>query len=163
MFKNKSKIGQAGIKFPDSVSCRVENNFMQVTGPKGSCSFSWHEDLDFSCQDNLIKIYSFFDPRVFEAFDRFVKKLGQYFAANSIAADLWGIRCGFFQDGQYKSFMEDSSKTFESAFARFLQGKKSAEQVLSPIEEKQYAFAQDKKVVFLNTYIFLKIHCFPVY
>ena len=57
MFKNKSKIGQAGIKFPDSVSCRVENNFMQVTGPKGSCSFSWHEDLDFSCQDNLIKIY----------------------------------------------------------------------------------------------------------
>ena len=29
--------------------------------------------------DNLIKIYSFFDPRVFEAFDRFVKKLGQYF------------------------------------------------------------------------------------
>ena len=57
MIKNKSKIGQAGIKFPDSVSCRVENNFMQVTGPKGSCSFSWHEDLDFSCQDNLIKIY----------------------------------------------------------------------------------------------------------
>ena len=96
--------------------------------------------------DNLIKIYSFFDPRVFEAFDRFVKKLGQYFAANSIAADLWGIRCGFFQDGQYKSFMEDSSKTFESAFARFLQGKKSAEQVLSPIEEKQYAFEFNKSI-----------------
>ena len=96
--------------------------------------------------DNLIKIYSFFDPRVFEAFDRFVKKLGQYFTTNEITADLWGIRCGYFKDGQFRSFLEDSSKTFEQAFGRFLQGKKSEAETLSPIEEKQYSFEFNKTV-----------------
>lgn len=96
--------------------------------------------------ENLIKIYSFFDPRVFEAFDRFVKKLGQYFVANKIPSDVWGIRCGYFKDGLFRSFLEDTSKTFEQAFTRFLQGKKTEEQTLSPIEEKQYAFEFNKTV-----------------
>lgn len=94
--------------------------------------------------DHLVKIYSFFDPRVFEAFDRFVKKLGQYFSVNKIASDVWGIRSGYFKDGQYRSFIEDTSKTFEQAFSRFLQTKKSPDEVLSPIEEKQYAFEYNK-------------------
>jgi hypothetical protein len=96
--------------------------------------------------DNLIKIYSFFDPRVFEAFDRFVKKLGEYFKTNGIAADLWGIRCGYFKDGQYRSFLEDTSKTFDQAFGRFLQGKKSDSKTLSPIEESQFAFEFNKSI-----------------
>ncbi len=96
--------------------------------------------------DSLIKIYSFFDPRVFEAFNLFVKKLGQYFGANSITADCWGIRCGYFNDGQFRSFLEDSSKTFELAFGRFLQGKKDETEILSPLEEKQYIFEFNKSV-----------------
>ncbi len=96
--------------------------------------------------DNLIKIYSFFDPRVFEAFDRFVKKLGQYFITHSIPADVWGIRCGYFTDGQFKSFLEDTSKTYEQGFARFLQGKNRADLALSPIEEKQLSFEFTKSI-----------------
>ena len=96
--------------------------------------------------DHLVKIYSFFDPRVFEAFDRFVKKLGQYFLANKIAADVWGIRSGYFKDGQYRSFLEDTSKTFEQAFLRFLATKKSLDEVLSPIEEKQLSFEFNKTI-----------------
>lgn len=96
--------------------------------------------------DNLIKIYSFFDPRVFEAFDRFVKKLGYYFAQNKIASDVWGIRSGYFQDGHFHSFLEDSSKTFEQAFGRFLQGKKAENQTISPLEEQQFSFEFNKTV-----------------
>lgn len=96
--------------------------------------------------DHLVKIYSFFDPRVFEAFDRFVKKLGQYFSINKISADVWGIRSGYFKDGQYRSFIEDTSKTFESAFSRFLQTKKSPDELISPIEERQYAFEFNKTI-----------------
>lgn len=96
--------------------------------------------------DHLVKIYSFFDPRVFEAFDRFVKKLGQYFSSSSIAADVWGIRSGYFKEGHYRSFMEDSSKTFHQAFLRFLQTKKSDEEVLSPIEERAMAFEFNKTI-----------------
>lgn len=101
--------------------------------------------------DNLIKIYSYFDPRVFEAFERFVKKLGQYFSENKIAADLWGIRCGYFKDGQFRSFLEDSSKTFEQAFGRFLKGKKGENDTLSPLEEKQFAFEFNKTIQDLYT------------
>ena len=96
--------------------------------------------------DHLVKIYSFFDPRVFEAFDRFLKKLGQYFLANKIASDVWGIRSGYFKDGQYRSFLEDTSKTFENAFQRYLTTKKSPEDVLSPIEEKQLSFDFNKTI-----------------
>lgn len=96
--------------------------------------------------ENLIKIYSFFDPRVFEAFDHFVKKLGQYFSDNKITADLWGIRCGYFHEGQFRSFLEDTSKTFDTAFARFLHSKKNEAETLSPIEEKQYSFEFNKSV-----------------
>ena len=96
--------------------------------------------------DHLIKIYSFFDPRVFEAFDRFVKKLGQYFKINNISSDLWGIRSGYFQDGHFKSFFEDTSKTFDLAFSRFLEEKRPPQQVLSFLEEKQFAFEFNKTV-----------------
>lgn len=96
--------------------------------------------------DHLVKIYSFFDPRVFEAFDRFVKKLGQYFSSNKINADVWGIRSGYFKDGQYRSFLEDSSKTFEQAFQRFLATKKTGDETFSPIEERQLAFEFNKTI-----------------
>lgn len=96
--------------------------------------------------DNLIKIYSYFDPRVFEAFTLFLKKLGEYFATNGIVQDLWGIRCGYFQDGQFKSFLEDSSKTFDQAFARFLKGKSDEAGSQSALEEKQHIFEFNKSV-----------------
>lgn len=99
--------------------------------------------------DHLVKIFSFFDPRVFEAFDRFLKKLGQYFATNAIASDVWGIRCGYFQNGHFKSFLEDSSKTFDQAFARYLQTKASPLHVFSPIEKRQLSFDFYKTILAL--------------
>lgn len=90
--------------------------------------------------DHLVKIYSFFDPRVFEAFDKFLRKLGQYFSTNSIDSDVWGIRCGYFQAGHFRSFLEDSSKTFDQAFLRYLQTKASPEHTFSAIEKKQLSF-----------------------
>lgn len=96
--------------------------------------------------DNLIKLYSFFDPRVFEAFDRFVKRLGQYFSENRISEDVWGVRAGYFHQGQFKSFLEDSSKAFDAAYLRFLQGKVPEGQEITPVEEKQFKFEFFKNV-----------------
>lgn len=96
--------------------------------------------------DNLIKLYSFFDPRVFEAFDRFVKRLGQYFAEHRISEDMWGVRAGYFHQGQFRSFLEDSSKAFDTAYVRFLQGKVPEGQEITPVEEKQYKFEFFKNV-----------------
>lgn len=97
-------------------------------------------------EENLIKIYSFYDPRVFEAFDRFLKKLGQYFATQSIPSDVWGIRCGYFKDGFFKTFLEDNSSIFDQGFSRFLQGKVKADQQLSPLELRQLSFEFSKSI-----------------
>lgn len=97
-------------------------------------------------EDNLIKLYSFFDPRVFEAFDRFVKRIGLYFKENNISQDLWGIRAGFFHNGFFRSFLEDSSKAFETAYTRFLQTKVPEGQTITPVEEKQFKFEFFKSV-----------------
>lgn len=96
--------------------------------------------------ENLIKLHSFFDPRVFEAFDRFVKKIGHYFAENRISSDVWGVRAGYLDQGHFRSFLEDSSKMFTQAYQRFLQSKKIPEGTISPIEEKQYQFEFLKQV-----------------
>lgn len=90
--------------------------------------------------DQLIKLYSFYDPRVFEGFSRFVKKLGEYFKEQKIPTDLWAIRCGQFQGGRFRSFLEDRSKMYDQAYRRYLQAKEIPEGGISPIEEKQYAF-----------------------
>ena len=102
-------------------------------------------------EDNLIKLYSFFDPRVFEAFDRFVKRIGLYFKENNISQDLWGIRAGFFHNGFFRSFLEDSSKAFETAYTRFLQTKVPEGQTITPVEEKQFKFEFFKSVSDLYT------------
>ena len=96
--------------------------------------------------ENLIKIYSFFDPRVFEGFSRFVKSLGKYFLDSGIDSDVWGLSCGYFENGNYKSFLEDSSNVYEQAFSRFLATQKSKDQILSPLEEKQFAFEFNKSM-----------------
>jgi hypothetical protein len=101
-------------------------------------------------EDHLLKIYSFFDPRVFEAFDRFVKKLGQYFTVNKINSDIWGIRCGYFQNGQYHTFLEDTSVSYQQAFSRFVQTKKNVDQDPTQIEIKQFQFEFNKTI--LNLY-----------
>lgn len=96
--------------------------------------------------DHLVKIYSFFDPRVLEAFEAFVKKLNQYFLENNIVADLWAVRLGHFENGQYKTFFEDSSKTYQEAFLRFLGTKNVAMDALSSVEKKQLSFDFTKSI-----------------
>ncbi len=94
--------------------------------------------------DNLIKLYSFFDQRVFEGFNKFVKNLGKYFSNYGINSDIWGLTCGYFENGNYKSFLDDSSAVYDQAFFQFLSNKKDKDQLLSPLEEKQFAFEFNK-------------------
>lgn len=96
--------------------------------------------------DNLVKIYSFFDPRVFEAFSKFVKNLGKYFLEKGISCDVWGLSCGYFENGNFNSFLEDSSNVYQQAFTRFLATKKNGKEVLSTLEEKQFAFEFNKSI-----------------
>lgn len=103
-------------------------------------------------EDNLNKIYSFFDSRVFQAFSLFCSELGTYFTREGIPSDLWGIRCGYLTNGRFHSFFEDTSRVYDQAFERFLEEKKAERknlghsEELNPVEEHQYKFEFSKTI-----------------
>lgn len=69
---------------------------------------------------NLIKLHSFFDPRVFKAFSSFVKELSEYFSQAGINSSVWGLNAGILEERNFKSYFKDSSSAFDSSFSRFL-------------------------------------------
>lgn len=73
--------------------------------------------------EELFKIFSWFDPKVFKAFNRFISAMGQYFYQSGINNDVYGMVCGFLHEGRFHSFLEDTSKEFHEAFSRYLDAK----------------------------------------
>ncbi|PIQ55147.1 MAG: hypothetical protein COW01_08385 [Bdellovibrionales bacterium CG12_big_fil_rev_8_21_14_0_65_38_15] len=76
------------------------------------------------------KLYSYFDPRVFQAFARFCQKTAEYFSIHGIACDVYGVRGRYFEHGISKSMMLDRSNAFEKGFSRFLEAKKREGQAI---------------------------------
>ncbi|WP_408097462.1 hypothetical protein ACJVC5_00720 [Peredibacter sp. HCB2-198] len=68
----------------------------------------------------LNKMYSFFEPKVFQSFASFVKAFGSFLASSKIKAPVWGAQFSYHQDGKNLSFMEDRSLAFEQGFSRYL-------------------------------------------
>lgn len=68
----------------------------------------------------LHKMFSFFEPKVFEAYTGFLKAFSHFVGSRKIKAPVWGAKFYYYQDGAVTSFHEDFSITFEQAFSRFL-------------------------------------------
>lgn len=122
------------------------------------------DGLGYSILDSekrLNKLYSFYDPRVFQAYAKFVKALGQYFSQKGIDKDIWGIECGYMEEGQFKTYFQDSSRAFEQAFGRFIQAKKEEKReadpnddtpLISGIEDEKF-FRHEFKNTIRNLYL----------
>lgn len=79
----------------------------------------------FLDQENKIhKIYSFYDPRVFQGYQKFTYALGRYFSSSGIDADVLGMIGGHTVDGVFQSYWQDLSHCFDQGFSRFLSLKK---------------------------------------
>jgi hypothetical protein len=75
---------------------------------------------------NLNKLYSFFDPRVYKAYDQFVKALGQYFITQGIASDIWSLDCcQVTLEYGLVSYLKDYSQVYQQGFSRFLESKRN--------------------------------------
>ncbi len=75
-------------------------------------------------ENSIFHLYSFFDPKVYKSFQSFVSALAKYFEAEKISSPVWGGVYGYFQDGQFYSYLHDRSKLFHTSFARFISIKK---------------------------------------
>lgn len=71
-------------------------------------------------ESNLHKIFSFFEPKVWEAYSGFLQAFRKFLSQNKVKSPVWGARFNYFQDGEKFSYHEDSSIAFEQGFSRFL-------------------------------------------
>ena len=82
-------------------------------------------------EENLIKLYSFFDPRIFGAFSFFVGELGKYISQSGISCDVFGLEAGFFGKKSFRdfkmfqSYLQDFSQSYHKSFSRFISKKKA--------------------------------------
>lgn len=70
--------------------------------------------------DNINRIFSFYDPRIFAAFRVFVEKLGNYFSQKGINAEIYGMQCGFHENKRFYSYFDDTSKAFQRSFTNYV-------------------------------------------
>ncbi len=83
-----------------------------------------HRGLNFGvldCENQLNKIYSYFDPKILIAFQFFCENLGDYFKRVKLTGDVFAIRSGFVEGKKYISFFEDQSTAFSHALEKFLE------------------------------------------
>ncbi len=74
----------------------------------------------FDHEFNLNKMFSYFEPKVFQSFTGFLKAFGNFLGTNKIKAPIWGASFFYYQEGEKYSFMEDFSIAFDQGFSRYL-------------------------------------------
>lgn len=89
----------------------------------------------------IFRIYSFFDPRVYKSYSKFVSHINEHFRTHKLNNSVYGIECGQIENNQFNSFLEDRSCSFEDGFKNFLHIRREENHnlldVLSPeVEEK---------------------------
>ncbi len=74
-------------------------------------------------EQQIHKLFSFYDPKIYQSFRKFVWNIGQFFSQEKIAASICPMRSGFIKNGQFNSYMDDTSSCFEEGLSRFLKQK----------------------------------------
>lgn len=74
----------------------------------------------FNSQNNLQKMYSYFEPKVFMAFGSFLKSFKEFLIKSNINIPVIGQQYFFNESGVLYSFLYDRSLAFEQGFSRYL-------------------------------------------
>ena len=70
--------------------------------------------------DNVNRIYSYFEPKVFQAFRKFCHQVGHYFSQSGIESQIFGLNSYRIEDGHIVSFFKDHSSTFDTGYNRYI-------------------------------------------
>lgn len=71
-------------------------------------------------EKRLNKLYSFYDPRVFQGFRKFTWALGQFLSQNGFNKEVFGADFGYLKENQFQSYFKDYSMTFTKGYHRYL-------------------------------------------
>lgn len=81
------------------------------------------EGLGSAIVDNegrLNKLFSYYDPRVFQSFRKFAWQVGQFFSQSGINFEVYGADFGHLDNGLFVSYFNDRSVAFDQGFHRYL-------------------------------------------
>ena len=81
------------------------------------------ENMAISVVDNtkrINRIYSFFNPKIFQAYRKFAYHLGQYFSQLGIKSHVYGLEAYRFEEEHLVSYFKDHSNVFQGGFSRYL-------------------------------------------
>jgi len=70
--------------------------------------------------DRINRIYSFYDPKIFQAFRKFSWNVGQYFSQLGIPNAIYGLDTCRIEDEHIVSYFQDHSQVFEGGFNRYI-------------------------------------------
>jgi hypothetical protein len=71
-------------------------------------------------EGRLHKMFSWFEPKVFQAWSGFLAAFGEYIASKKIKAPVWGAQFSYKENDRLVSFLSDTSVAFEQGFSRYL-------------------------------------------
>ena len=74
-------------------------------------------------EGSLHKMYSFFEPKVFQIYASFVQEFGKMLAQHNLKSPVWGVEFYYLENQKTVSFLQDHSLAFEQGFSRYLKKK----------------------------------------
>ena len=94
-------------------------------------------------EGRISKFYSFFDQRIFQAFQKYTGQLGDHLAEHAVSASVVGLVGGAMEQegerGYFINYSEDSSKAFDHGFSRFISKTSPHEMNFDSLEEEREA------------------------
>lgn len=74
----------------------------------------------FDSSSQLNKVFSYYDPKIFQAFRKFTYNLNSYFSRTGVTNSIYGLVTNRVEEGHIVSYFKDHSKVFEEGFNRYL-------------------------------------------
>jgi len=98
------------------------------------------------------KLYSFYDPRIFQSYRKYIWSLGQFFIREGIDAEVLGVDCFYLnKKNQPISFFHDNSIVFQQGFSRYLkQMQTDRNQNVEGSEDYPVLSEADQKIEYAN-------------
>jgi hypothetical protein len=76
--------------------------------------------FNFDRSNNINQMYSFYNPRVYQYFNKFLNVLNKYFIANAISAEIIGAEYFYYLNETAVSYLEDYSADYTAGFHRYI-------------------------------------------
>jgi hypothetical protein len=159
LFRLASLLTQHGRKFtwlmPLTPSPFLPNGGIPVPAAR-TLSLS-ESGTHLACLDHegrLHKMFSWYEPKVFQAWTGFLGAFGKYIAEKKIKAPVWGGQFYFKENDQLVTFLTDTSVAFEQGFSRYLKKANPEGIVISdPVKELtlKQEFAKEVQGLFSAT------------